>query len=563
LRQGDGDRPRAAKRTIAVSVVVHLPSPLVPFADGQRRVELPGRPATAGEALDQLFLRYPGLRHRIADERGRVRPHVNIFVGADNIRDAQGLETRLGAQAEVHVLAAVSGGCAGPASRARLWLVVLALAAAATALRGEEPPATAPFDPKTLRGLEQEGELVDDPGRTLANALLLLPRDIVNGVLASTAYGTEPTDDPKLIERAEDVFPLRQKAGVFPRFDFSSQSGLAAGANLYYRGRRTGAIVSGVFRRARFWNASAILGWQKPQGHSVLKLSFVTRLGSDDAYRFFGLGADPGHDPRAPVLPEAPVEFGRYVERYDSTSIVAGMRTPMGVELYYETNYRRRTIEDLPDSDEALGRRFDLAALPGLGTRKQWYNELSFRYDTRRYRGVAGPGLTVASYVGLSSGLGDDESRFGRAGGELLLHLPVFRGNRLLVPKLSVDHVWNRQPDVPLSFADYPRHFTYRGVGARRTILRTDNWVFVPSLEYQWALTYRTQAILFYDMLVVAPSIDRIRATGSPWATGLALEMHSPFRSLARLVLAGGSEGFRVGIELNPPVKTNDRTRWN
>jgi hypothetical protein len=171
--------------------------------------------------------------------------------------------------------------------------------------------------------------------------------------------------------------------------------------------------------------------------------------------------------------------------------------------------------------------------------------------------------LTVASYVGLSSGLGGDESRFGRAGGELLLHLPVRRGNRLVVPKLSVDHVWNRRPDVPLSFADYPRHLTYRGVGPRRTILRTDNWVFVPSVEYQWPLTYRTQAVLFYDMLVVGRTLDEIRRSGSPWATGLALELHSPFRSLARLIVAGGSEGFRFGIELSPPVKTNDRTRWN
>jgi sulfur-carrier protein len=51
------------------------------------------------------------LRLRIVDEQGRVRRHVNVFVGADNIRDAQGHETRLGADAEVHVLASISGGC--------------------------------------------------------------------------------------------------------------------------------------------------------------------------------------------------------------------------------------------------------------------------------------------------------------------------------------------------------------------------------------------------------------------------------------------------------------------
>ena len=441
-------------------------------------------------------------------------------------------------------------------------LAALALAVTAAGATAEEP--TGPPAPKTLRNLEQEGELVGDPGGTLANALLLLPRQIVNGVLATTAYGTVPTDDAKLIERAEDVFPLRQKTGVFPRFDFSSQSGLAVGGNAYYRGRGTGAIVSGVYRNSQFWNAGAIVGWQKARGRSVLKLSLLTRFGADDSLRFFGLGRDPAHDPRAPQVPGATSEFGRYEQRYDSASIVAGIRTPPGVEIYYETNYRRRTISDLPESDEPLGQIFDLAALPGLGTRKQWYNELSARYDTRRYRGLGGgPGLTLASYGGLSSGVGGDLSRFGRAGGELFLHLPVFRGNRLIVPKISVDHVWNRQPDVALSFADYPRHLTFRGVNDRRTILRTDNWVLVPSLEYQWPLTYRTQARVFCDLLVVGQTLGQVRASGSPWAAGLALEGHSPFRTLARLILAGGSEGFRVAIELSPPVKTNDRTRWN
>jgi hypothetical protein len=450
------------------------------------------------------------------------------------------------------------------AAAARFWLAAWALAAAVVSAAAQEPATAGPPDPKTLRNLEQEGELVGDPGRTLADALLLLPRDIANGVLASTAYGTEPTDDPKLIERAEDVFPLRKRAGGFPRFDLSSQSGIAAGATLYYRGRATGAIASGVFRNPHFWNTSAIVGWQKPRGRSVLKLSFLAQLGSDDSLRFFGLGADPAHDARAPLVAGAdPATFGRYQQRYDSASMVAGVRTPPGIELYFETNYRRREIQDLPESDESLGQLFDLTALPGLGTRKQWYNELSARYDTRRYRGVAGLGLTVAAYGGLSSGIGEDESRFGRGGGELLLHLPVYRSNRLLVPKLSLDHVWNRRPEVPLSFADYPRHLTFRGVSGRRTILRTDDWVLVPSLEYEWPLTYRTQAQVFCDLLVVGRTLGEVRTSGAPWAVGLSLEMHSQFRSLARLLFAGGSEGFRVGIELKPPVKTNDRTRWN
>jgi molybdopterin converting factor small subunit len=87
-------------------VLVHLPGPLAPYAGGQARVSLP-EARTVGEALAALP---PGVRDRVLDEQGRVRPHVNVFVGADSIRETGGLQTTLGAGSEVHIIAAVSGG---------------------------------------------------------------------------------------------------------------------------------------------------------------------------------------------------------------------------------------------------------------------------------------------------------------------------------------------------------------------------------------------------------------------------------------------------------------------
>jgi molybdopterin converting factor small subunit len=89
-----------------MAVVVHLPGPLAPFAGGQSRLSLPGT-RTVGEALRALP---PGVRDRVLDEQGRVRPHVNVFVGTESIRDTGGLETPLGSGAELHIIAAVSGG---------------------------------------------------------------------------------------------------------------------------------------------------------------------------------------------------------------------------------------------------------------------------------------------------------------------------------------------------------------------------------------------------------------------------------------------------------------------
>ncbi len=94
---------------MAVGVHVLIPGPLQPFAGGQRRVDL-ARAATVADALEALGAVAPGVRDRVLDERGRIRPHINIFVGEENVRDASGLATRLTDGCELAILPAVSGG---------------------------------------------------------------------------------------------------------------------------------------------------------------------------------------------------------------------------------------------------------------------------------------------------------------------------------------------------------------------------------------------------------------------------------------------------------------------
>ena len=93
-----------------MSVTVQLPGPLRPFAEGRRQVTLDPAPATVGEALGLLWTLYPALRERVLDEQGRVRPHVNVFVGTDSIRDGGGLGARVPDGSEIAIIPAVSGG---------------------------------------------------------------------------------------------------------------------------------------------------------------------------------------------------------------------------------------------------------------------------------------------------------------------------------------------------------------------------------------------------------------------------------------------------------------------
>lgn len=96
-----------------MTVVVRVPSALRPFTGGQAVVPVEvgasGGADVAG-VLDQLAGSHPGLERRVRDEQGRLRPHVNVFVGATNIRDLAQLATPVDDGDEVVILPAVSGG---------------------------------------------------------------------------------------------------------------------------------------------------------------------------------------------------------------------------------------------------------------------------------------------------------------------------------------------------------------------------------------------------------------------------------------------------------------------
>jgi molybdopterin synthase sulfur carrier subunit len=91
-------------------ITVELPGALRPFARGSEVVTLDGRCATVGEALESLERHWPGVRDRVLDEQGGLRPHVAVFVGEENIRHRGGLDAPLAEGSTIVILPAVSGG---------------------------------------------------------------------------------------------------------------------------------------------------------------------------------------------------------------------------------------------------------------------------------------------------------------------------------------------------------------------------------------------------------------------------------------------------------------------
>ncbi len=84
---------------------VLIPSPLFSYTGGQRKIEAEG--ASLGQLLETLDARYPGMRHRVIDEQGRIRPHIRFFVNGEL---AAQLDRRLRSDDEVMIVAALSGG---------------------------------------------------------------------------------------------------------------------------------------------------------------------------------------------------------------------------------------------------------------------------------------------------------------------------------------------------------------------------------------------------------------------------------------------------------------------
>lgn len=93
-----------------MNVTFHIPGALREFAAGHSRVEIELSPGTLSDALSALWTRYPGLRDRIMNEQQQVRQHINIFIGAENVRYTGGLASPLPEGSEVSIVPAVSGG---------------------------------------------------------------------------------------------------------------------------------------------------------------------------------------------------------------------------------------------------------------------------------------------------------------------------------------------------------------------------------------------------------------------------------------------------------------------
>ncbi|GAA4673712.1 MoaD/ThiS family protein [Nocardioides nanhaiensis] len=91
-----------------MSVSVRVPTILRTYTGGESEVSATG--ATLAEVLDDLDASYPGIRARVLDDNGALRRFVNVYVGNEDVRFLENLETPTPEGAQVSVIPAVAGG---------------------------------------------------------------------------------------------------------------------------------------------------------------------------------------------------------------------------------------------------------------------------------------------------------------------------------------------------------------------------------------------------------------------------------------------------------------------
>lgn len=91
-----------------MSVSVRIPTILRTYTDG--KAEVSGEGATLRDVLQKLDTDYPGIGARILDESGKIRRFVNVYVGEEDVRFAEGLDTTAPEGASISIIPAVAGG---------------------------------------------------------------------------------------------------------------------------------------------------------------------------------------------------------------------------------------------------------------------------------------------------------------------------------------------------------------------------------------------------------------------------------------------------------------------
>jgi len=88
---------------------LRIPTPLRTYTGGKSEVIVSG--SKISEALTDLTTQFPAIKPHLFHETGELRPFVNLFVGENNIKDLQGVDTPIKDGDKIMLIPSIAGGC--------------------------------------------------------------------------------------------------------------------------------------------------------------------------------------------------------------------------------------------------------------------------------------------------------------------------------------------------------------------------------------------------------------------------------------------------------------------
>ena len=86
---------------------IKIPTPLRVYTDNSAQVTAEG--STVGELLANLVQKYPDLEQHLFNE-GKLRNFVNVFLGDEDIRFLDGVDTEVAADDDLRIIPSIAGG---------------------------------------------------------------------------------------------------------------------------------------------------------------------------------------------------------------------------------------------------------------------------------------------------------------------------------------------------------------------------------------------------------------------------------------------------------------------
>jgi len=90
-----------------MSITINISPSMQNLTDGQTTVKVEGN--TVGQCIEELIRRFPGLKPRIFDNRGKLRKYIDIYVNKESSFPKELVQPVKDGD-ELHIMMLVTGG---------------------------------------------------------------------------------------------------------------------------------------------------------------------------------------------------------------------------------------------------------------------------------------------------------------------------------------------------------------------------------------------------------------------------------------------------------------------